>query len=116
MPSRKLPNYLRTHRKRAGLSQDEIAFLLGCRCAAKVSRYERNRRLPCARTVFAYEVIFGAPARELFAGVFETTQKETGRRAVELHRKFQQLSQDPLTARKLAALKTMLGPSPEDSP
>ena len=65
----RLPNYLRTHRKRAGLSQDEVAFLLGCRSGAKVSRYERLARRLSLETAFAYEALFGVPARELFAGV-----------------------------------------------
>ena len=33
MRSDKLPHYLRTYRKRAGLSQDELAWLLGCQSA-----------------------------------------------------------------------------------
>jgi transcriptional regulator with XRE-family HTH domain len=68
--SYKLENYLRTYRKRSGLSQDEMAFLLGCQNGTKVSRYERFARKPNLETLFAYEVVFGAPARELFAGVY----------------------------------------------
>ena len=71
MASRKLPNYLRTYRKRAGLSQEEVAFLLGCQDGHKASRYELRKRKPNLETVLAYELIFGTPARELFAGVFE---------------------------------------------
>ena len=41
-----LHNYLRTYRKRAGLSQAEVAFLLGCHSGAKVSRYEHAARRP----------------------------------------------------------------------
>ena len=41
-----LENYLRTYRKRSNLSQDEVAFLLGCRGGTKVSRYERHARKP----------------------------------------------------------------------
>jgi len=36
--SHKLQNYLRTYRKRNSLSQDEMAFLLGCQSGTKVSR------------------------------------------------------------------------------
>jgi len=66
----KLNNYLRTYRKRASLSQDEVAYLLGCRSGAKVSRYERFARQPTLQTALAYEAIFGVPVRELFAGIY----------------------------------------------
>ena len=68
MSSHKLENYLRKYRRRAGLTQDELAFLLGCKSGAKVSRYERFARTPNLQTALAYEVVFGAPARELLAG------------------------------------------------
>ena len=42
----KLENYLRTYRKKSGLTQREVAFLLGCQNGAQVSRYEKRRRLP----------------------------------------------------------------------
>ncbi len=39
MTSHKLANYLRAYRKRSGLSQSEVAYLLGCKNGAQVSRY-----------------------------------------------------------------------------
>jgi transcriptional regulator with XRE-family HTH domain len=87
MPVSKLPNYLRAHRKRLGLSQQQVAFLLGCRSGAKVSRYERFTREPTLRTAFACEVIFHTPARELFAGIYEEVEHETERRARILARR-----------------------------
>src|SRR5437879_2490611 len=56
--SKKLHNYLLTHRKRSGLSQDEVAFLLGRRSGTKVSRHESFARMPGPRTLLAYEAIF----------------------------------------------------------
>lgn len=46
MQNDKLDNYLRTYRKKLGLTQREVAFLLGCHSGAKVSRYERSARIP----------------------------------------------------------------------
>ena len=65
---RKLDNYLRTHRNRAGLSQDEVAYLLGCRSGAKVSRYERFTRPPTLQTALAYDAIFGVAVRDCSQG------------------------------------------------
>jgi transcriptional regulator with XRE-family HTH domain len=108
VPNPKLHNYLRTYRKRAGLSQDELAFLLGCRSGTKASRYELCRRVPGLPTMFAYEVIFRIPPRELFAGIFEQVRRITIRRVRALHRRLGAAPPGRLTAHKLAALKEVL--------
>ena len=71
MATHKLENYLRTYRKRSGLTQREVAFLVGCRNGAQVSRYEKRRRLPPLRMALACEAAFGVPVSELFAGLRE---------------------------------------------
>lgn len=105
MPRRKLNNYLRTFRKRAGFSQRELAFLLGCKNAAKVTRYERFVRQPTLRTALAYEAIFGAPVRELFAGIYSEVEREAAKRAALLGRRLQNRKPDRLTVRKLELLR-----------
>jgi transcriptional regulator with XRE-family HTH domain len=81
---RKLLHYLRIERRRAGLSQTDIAALLGVRTASKVSRYERNHRLPPLRTALAYEAILGKPIAELFGGTSAAIEEEVRRRARSL--------------------------------
>ncbi len=102
--ARRLPNYLRTYRKRAGLSQDEVAFLLGYQSGTRVSRYECFGRQPELETALAYEAISGVPARELFAGMYEEIEAETRKRAGVLARK---LAAAPASAdkRKLELLQ-----------
>ena len=116
MPSNKLKNYLRTYRKRAGLSQGEVAFLLGCEDGTKVSRYERFSREPNFQTAIACEVLFGASSRELFAGVFQKVEKETKKRARLLVRRMSNskaLSERSI-AQKLEALQAIAsGSGPE---
>jgi len=103
--SAKLPNYLKTFRKRAGFTQDEMAFLLGCQSGTKVSRYEQFKRQPTLQTVFAYEAVLGTPASQLFAGLFQQAQQETKKRAQLLIKKLSQANQTPVIARKLEMLK-----------
>ena len=81
MTASKLPNYLRANRKRLALSQDDVAFLLGTQSGAKVCRYERFVREPYIETIFAYEVIFQKPARELFGGMYHKIEREVAARA-----------------------------------
>ena len=105
--SHKLENYLRTYRKRSGLSQDEVGFLLGCQNGTKVSRYERFARKPSLETLFAYEVVFGAPARELFAGVYHKVEKRIMNRTQFLTRKLNRATPDRMATRKLEILKAI---------
>lgn len=102
-----LQSYLRTYRKRSGFSQDELAFLLGNQSGTKVSRYERLARQPSLRTVFAYEVIFGAPVRNLFAGFYRKVEKTTVARGRLLAKKLNTAKPDRFTAHKLTILKAL---------
>src|SRR4051812_16700978 len=103
MTSSQLPNYLRANRKRLALSQDEVAFLLGTRSGAKVSRYEHFVRVPSLETALAYEVIFKRSISELFGGLYQKAEKEIGQRAKILtYRKESKPSRQ--TARKHEAL------------
>jgi transcriptional regulator with XRE-family HTH domain len=81
MAIHKLENYLRMYRKRSGLSQDEVAYLLRAKSGSMNSRYERFRRKPSLETALAYEAIYGVPAKELFAGVAERAERIVRRRA-----------------------------------
>lgn len=89
MPSKRLPNYLRTYRRRNQLSQAELAQLLGCKDGGKVSRYERRTREPALRTLLAYELILGVPLRELFAGIYEEVEIQTKKHAKALLKQLQ---------------------------
>ena len=104
MPS--LPNYLQTNRKRASFSQEEVAFLLGVAGidrANKVSRDESSARFPTLEAALAYELIYGKPARDLFAGVYEEVAREIAARARILrHRKA--VTADPGKSQAIAAI------------
>lgn len=81
MASQPLEYYLRACRRRSGLSQSEVAYLLGSKTKNQVSRYERRQCAPPLRAVLALEALFGAPASEIFAGTRETVRKELKSRA-----------------------------------
>jgi transcriptional regulator with XRE-family HTH domain len=79
-----LPNYLRTHRNRAALSQEEVAFLLGLKGmekGSKVSRDEQLARTPNLETALAYAAIYDVPVKELFAGMYEEIEQAVAQRA-----------------------------------
>ena len=100
-----LPNYLRTYRKRAYLSQDALAFLLGVKDGSVVSRYEGDLRTPSFETAIALEIIFGVPLRELFPGTYRKVEAEVLRRARLLREEVSSLK---------ARLPDALAESPDD--
>jgi hypothetical protein len=91
-----LSNYQKTHRKRLTLTQEEVAFLLGLNGESKgslVSRNEEPAFVPLLPTAIAYEVIYGQPIRELFAGLYEQVEQDIAERAKVLsHRTTGKLS------------------------
>ena len=80
-----LKSYLRVHRKKWGLSQDELAALIGTRSGATVSRLESLRRHPNLRTAFAVQIIFGESLEKLFPKVFDQVEDALMRRAYAMH-------------------------------
>lgn len=111
-----LHNYLRTYRKRFGLSQKEVAFLLNCQEGSKVSRYERFTREPNLQTVLAYEMIFAVPARELFPRVYRKVEKQTVRRAQLLARKLSAATPGQTINRRLLDLLRSISSGPISEP
>ncbi len=89
MATPRLQNYVRTYRRKSGLTQHEVGFLLGRQNGAQVSRYEKRRRLPPLETALACEAVFGVPVSELFAGISEATNKDIRKRMLELRLKLQ---------------------------
>jgi len=105
--SRKLPNYLRTYRKRFDLSQGDVAFLLGVKSGAKVSRNETFKCVLDLQTALAFQVLFDIPVAELFAGIYEQVEKETSERARILVHKMQNMASERSASRKADLLRTI---------
>jgi len=111
-------SYLRTHRKRGGLTQDEMAFLLGCQSGTKISRFERLARHPNLKTALACQVVFGAPAHKLFPGLFAEVEKTVIDRARLLSGQLEAQSERGRSGARheLAILKAIMREKSEGSP
>lgn len=102
------PNYIRAHRRRTGLSQRELAQVLGYPNEYSIARHEQFLVMPPLEIAIGYERIFNVPVSELFAGLSE---EMTGRIEAGLARLEEGLGQRSAmdrnalaTARKLAWL------------
>lgn len=105
--SNKLPNYLRTFRKRSGLSQAEVAFLLGCIYGTKLSRYERNQRLPNLKTVLTLELIYQSESKHLFKGIYHDLAYQLKERIAILEKQLRKKPTSPALTHKLSSLKSL---------
>ncbi len=78
---RDVPNYLRTYRRRAGLTQKDLAILLGIGHQSSVSKLERRRRKPDLRVALGCQLIFGVAAAKIFPGVLAEVRRGIVERA-----------------------------------
>ena len=87
-------------------------MLLGTAPGTKVSRYENFSRIPQAPTIFALEVIFKQPARELFAGTYDEIREAVQERARTISNDLlgAQAVGDKETLRKVQVLRAIVEP------
>ena len=74
MTSSSVGTYLRFLRRRSGLSQRELAQILGNVSATQVSRHERSVTPPALPTAFGYQAVFQKPASDIFPGLYHTVE------------------------------------------
>jgi len=89
MKTRKPLNYLRSYRLRWGLSQTELAHLLGSKSAGVITRIEKKLRAPTLKVMIGCFIIFGTPAAELFPGISASVESDVMVRVWELYEEIQ---------------------------
>jgi hypothetical protein len=87
---KRLDNYLRTHRRKAGLNLLELGMLLAYADEGAVSRHERSKTLPPLLIAISYEVIYQAPISELFPGMREMIELTIEPRLLRFEQELQQ--------------------------
>src|SRR5262245_45414563 len=103
----KLKNYLRSYRLRWGLTQTELAYLVGLLSGTTISRIERHLQKPSLLIALACHAIFGIPPVELFPAVFGEVEEDVMRRAYGLYERLQG-SKSAATKTKLDCLEEAL--------
>jgi len=92
MNSSQPANYLRSCRKRSGLSQIDLAQLLGYPDEGTVSRHERLRCVPPLQIALCYEALYRVPVSELFSTAYEAAEQKVEARLAEMEHGLQQCS------------------------
>jgi DNA-binding XRE family transcriptional regulator len=100
-----MANRVRVHRRKSGLSQSELAAILGTLGPVGISRHEQSATLPKILVAAGYEIVFRVPIADLFPGVYETLRLDIEARLLtfeeELHKSTAKGREATLIARKL---------------
>ncbi len=75
---------LRSHRQSWGLSQHELAGLLGCTSEGFLSLIEQGKRTPRLETALACTALFGVSLQELFPQLAAEITRNVRERATHL--------------------------------
>jgi transcriptional regulator with XRE-family HTH domain len=62
--------YLRFLRRKSGLTQRELARILGSVTVTQISRHERSITPPGLLTAFGYQAVFQKPISDIFPGLY----------------------------------------------
>ena len=100
--NQRLANYLRTHRRNAGLTQRELGRILGYRDEGSVCRHERFHVRPPLVVALSYEIVFRIPISEIFAGLRDEVEGEVEERLEALEKDLQQCSAKDRNANAIA--------------
>jgi transcriptional regulator with XRE-family HTH domain len=87
----KQPNRLWLARKRRGLEQKQVAYLLDHQSIDQLSRYEQGMRLPSLENALKLEIIYGVPLRFLYKELSAKLEDEVWQRISlnpVLHKRF----------------------------
>jgi transcriptional regulator with XRE-family HTH domain len=99
---------LRSLRKKSGLTQKELAVLLGFTSDLAISRHERSKAVPHLLTALGYEVIFGAKISDQFSGLYQSVERVTEQRLQELEARLQALDAKGRNAARIARVLEFL--------
>jgi transcriptional regulator with XRE-family HTH domain len=115
MPMDQRPiSYLRPLRRRWGLTQKELAFLIGAKTYVTVSKLESLTRAPDFTAAFAISVIFDVAPAEVFPTFLADLHEAVYRRATDLYEEIQG-SPSRVTRTKLDFLEEVMARAKGDT-
>jgi DNA-binding XRE family transcriptional regulator len=85
-----LASRIRSHRKKAGLNQMELAHIVNLH-KTQVSRHERAGIEPPLVVVLSYEALFGVPVRELYPRLYAVVRQGVEDRLAIMEHELQQV-------------------------
>jgi len=81
---KRLPNLLRRYRRTRGLTQRDVAKLLGLRTSSRISKWESGACLPSLANAFRLSVVYRVLADALFVDLLRSLRKDINEREKKL--------------------------------
>jgi transcriptional regulator with XRE-family HTH domain len=97
-----MASYLRSLRLQSGLSQRELADLVGVVSHQQVSQHERSTVVPSLVAAFAYQIVFGVPITQVFPGIAETVSQNVEERMRKMKDRLEESAVRGRGAQKIA--------------
>jgi transcriptional regulator with XRE-family HTH domain len=72
----RIPNSLKKHRRIAGLSQIQVAAILGIKNSCSICLWEKGSFLPGAKQLFQLCILYNTTPETLFGELFHTLRQE----------------------------------------
>lgn len=114
MPPKHYGNYLRSLRRMSGLSQHELAEIVGFLTRFQVARHEQSSAIPAFIVAVSYEIVFRTSIRELFPELYRSLETKIEEQLAHMEEKLQESTakgrEATITARKLEWLWSRRNP------
>lgn len=116
MPPEHYGNCLRSHRRMSGLTQRELASVIGYLTRFQIARHEESSAIPAFIVAISYEVVFRVPISELFPGLYRSVEARIEEQLAQLERDLQESTakgrKAAFIARKVEWLWSRRNPEP----
>lgn len=96
------PNHLRVYRKRSGLNQEDIAYLMDLPDYSNISRYEKGQRSPTTELLLTYKHLFDTPIESFYEQESEKIKLKLVQRIIQL---VLQLKKEQITLKNTLRIK-----------
>ena len=99
---------LRVCRKYAGLTQRDLAFLLGLNTGTEISRHERKVRQPALTAVISYELLFDIRPKDILELVYKEQCSNLLEQAKQLKSDLRTRPPTPLILHRIARIDALI--------
>lgn len=100
---------LRSQRRQSGLTQEDLADLVGVLSASQISRHESGEREPDLRSALAYRIIYDVPIKHLLPKLYRSIAAEVDQRASALAEKLRESGDGLHVAHRVEYLHQLIG-------
>ena len=107
MLSTKLGSYLRTYRISTGLTQKDVAALLGMKTGSTISKTEKGKGIPPVLVLLGYCILFEVHPKDLVPKIFSNIEQAISAHAIEVAGQLQKRHKTPMVLARLKFLENL---------